>query len=197
MRDVSFIDGRRGWGIRVTYRAPTSPDDDRAGYRAFVMETRDSGRTWRRMARPCEYENYASVSRVSRRKGWIACASEPGAGSQIKEIWRSRDGGRTWHRRGEPPRSGYLDGIFFLRGGHGWLWAPRYVVSKTRDGAKTWRGLRFFEADADFVESMWFVNENRGYATYWYQESKRETRAYELVTTRDGGRTWRVRQRWH
>lgn len=197
LQDVSFTNGSHGWGLRRPADDGDPKTTDSPYRRVILKKTRDGGRSWVRRAEPCRATVAASISRISRRKGWIVCASEPGVRQQLKTLKRTLDGGQTWQKRPEPPRKGYVDEIFFLPRDRGWLWGWRYKVHKTSNGGRTWRQLEYFEPDQDFVESMWFVNKHRGYAAYWYYDSGQTTRTYELVTTRDGGNSWRVRQRWH
>lgn len=189
LEDVSFIDRNDGWGIRRV-----TGDRQASIYKMMVEATADGGRTWQPVGRACRRRwTYAAVARVTNQKGWAACAGEPATQMQKKVVTRTTDGASTWRRRGDPLWGGHLVGLFFTRRGHGWMWTNRDSVFRTRDGGLTWRGTRFFEPEVDFVSSMLFVNARRGYAVY--RNGERDG-AHQLITSRDGGRTWRVRQTW-
>ena len=70
----------------------------------------DGSRAWRRLAPPCPPAfNYDAVVAATPHLALVAdCASEPGAGSQVKRAYFSPDGGRTWRRLADPPEGGYL-----------------------------------------------------------------------------------------
>jgi len=67
--------------------------------------TSDQGRTWREDDYPCRPPYVTtgwpagSVALDSSGSLWLACAGEPTAGFQPKQLWRSFDDGRSFDRR--------------------------------------------------------------------------------------------------
>ena len=187
--DVNFLDAQSGWGLR-----PRSYDDPSHGSseKFFVQKTLDGGHEWARVTRVCRpgYWLDAALSRPSEDRAWVACASEPATAMQKKIVLRTVDGGATWTRRGKALWNGHLVGIFFLDDGHGWMWTNRSTVYRTHDGGRTWKGTHYFESDVDFVTSMWFANDNRGFAVGRFGDTQR------LVVTHDGGKHWSLRHEW-
>jgi photosystem II stability/assembly factor-like uncharacterized protein len=170
---------------------------------AWLSETRDGGRNWRRMRRVCNDFDYgfAGLSHVAEGHGWIVCVGQPGTGMQMRAILETRDGGTTWSMRacgcprpvarGRITWSGYPRGLRFTPAGDGVLFQFRgEPIVVTHDGGRTWRNWVGrpevdFEVDASIVSSrLIYALAGSGHGDA------------RLLLTTDGGRDWRLVRRW-
>lgn len=132
-------------------------------------------------------------------RGWLACAGEPGAGNQPKEIYETNDGGASWEVRArcrpdkDPSKectgglgaNGYLTGISFLPDGSGWLTEYRGTFYETSDGGLSWIPRLGFQApEVAFGSGPWRVDDELGFVI--------EARPFGVVLnrTQDGGESW-------
>jgi photosystem II stability/assembly factor-like uncharacterized protein len=147
---VSFADRLHGW----------IDDSGTTG----ILATDDGGRTVRRLHVPCRSDvswNRA-VSRVTPMLGFLACAGQPAAGSQLKSLYVTHDAGRTWRlEAGEKhvPDIGYLVSIAFTSARDGAMTATRGGAAVTHDGGRTWRWIvtSDFGASVRAAPGGWFV----------------------------------------
>ncbi len=190
---LSFVAPNLGWALRFE------------GSAWVLTKTTDGARTWRTIGRPCPREAQgASLRFVSPVRGWLLCASEPGAGMQPKVLLATADGGKSWRRvagewvssqgSGVPAvglkTGGYPNSMFFLPDGHGWIGLnDDAVILGTLDGGGTWRqiGGRVSEYQAG---PLWFLDDSYGFAIAGSGDRLR------LLSTRDGGRTWTAVHAW-
>jgi photosystem II stability/assembly factor-like uncharacterized protein len=87
-----------------------------AGDGTSLAISEDGGTSWRLGDAPCRAFDQAFVAAASERGPlWLACPQQPGAGNQIKELFKSSDGGRRWHEQPELPRGGYLETMHYIR----------------------------------------------------------------------------------
>jgi hypothetical protein len=70
----------------------------------------------------------------------VGCASEPGAGEQLKRAYFSADDGGTWTRLANPPLNGYLDTISITPAGTMLTSGGRSDVYVSWDGGQSWHG---------------------------------------------------------
>jgi photosystem II stability/assembly factor-like uncharacterized protein len=171
---------------------------------AWLSETRDGGRTWRRLARVCgDFEYFGALAHVSRTRGWILCHNQPAAGHQLKAVYATVDGGRRWRmracacgvvrNRGRISSAGYAGGIEFMRDGFGALIRHRGSgLSITRDGGRTWSAVRVVEFETDYGHDVSVVSRQVVYALVGSPTMV----SRRLIVSRDRGRTWRVVRRW-
>ena len=131
---------------------------------ATLFATDDGGRTFARLRTPCPdpETGYRAESRLTAELGFLACGFEPGAGSQLKQLYVTRDAGRTWRlRAGEKqlPDIGYLESIAFRSARDGVLTAQRGGVAVTHDGGRTWHWILTsdFGASAQAAPDGWLV----------------------------------------
>jgi photosystem II stability/assembly factor-like uncharacterized protein len=82
-----------------------------------------------------------------------------------------------------------LTDVFFLDGQLGWAVGDRGVVWHTRDAGRHWR----LQATgvATRLESIWFVDENRGWAVGGETRPYTHTSKAVVLRTLDGGKTWK------
>jgi len=167
--------------------------------------THDGGRTWRRLADPCNqtvaFNAYADL--VTPKLWWIVCVGQPAGGTRDKAVFRTHDGGKTWQaaaanlsslRRGAHGGIGFFGypvGLAFARNGFGLVTEGSGRLYVTRDG-----GLHFHAApkverpDIDYGRSAAAFSNGVGYALFSAGYPAR------LVATDDFGRTWHVVRRW-
>jgi photosystem II stability/assembly factor-like uncharacterized protein len=195
----SFPTARVGFALR-SRQADAGP----------LMRTLNGGHTWRRVRSPCDkgWGGYAwagAVSFVSPRHGWLLCTGQPGAGSQSKAIYVTKTSGASWTRlvnvHFEPGRvrsgglhgDGYPRGLSFTPSGRGILWEARGDTYRTADGGRHWRGISVTSPEDREGLSASFVSDRVGYLLL--QDSGRRL-DWELLRTRNAGRSWRVVRSW-
>jgi photosystem II stability/assembly factor-like uncharacterized protein len=152
-------DGGRHWRVIPRVAGVPSFADPLHGwiYGRQTLATEDGGRTWRRLRLPCGRDldpRQRALSRVSATVGFAACASQPGAGQQLKRLYVTRDGGRSWKLRADDhqvPSSGYLASIAFTDDRRGFMTTNRGGLLATEDGGRSWRMLLLTDDVTDVV----------------------------------------------
>jgi photosystem II stability/assembly factor-like uncharacterized protein len=151
-----------------------------------LYRTVDGGNSWQRVEIP-DQTDVRSVYFSDVKNGW--------AGGWDGEIYRTADAGQTWNKQ----QSGLdyqIQEIFFVDAVHGW--ATGYIcypdlrrmtaLIKTSDGGETWEILSNEDADSKrAVHSVFFVNENKGWAIDNWQNN--------IMHSVDGGKTWTMQRR--
>jgi photosystem II stability/assembly factor-like uncharacterized protein len=171
------------------------------GSPAWLSETRDGGRSWRRIGRVCrDLGGFAGLAHVAPARGWIVCRSQPTGGMQPKSVHETQDGGRTWtlracacfqRSRGRIDMAGYPFAVEFTARGDGALLHTRgYPITLTHDGGRTWR-FRVGRPEVDFRLDTSIVSARLVFAIAGSMAVDAR-----LIMTRDGGRTWRTVRRW-
>ena len=138
---------------------------------ARVVSTTDGGLTWR----PLSGQTFPSVnggilSFTSPQVGWMATASEPGAGSETKSLYETTNGGITWTIRsstaipssstsGSPPNTGlpmggYLSSLKFTSATTGYMGLDRGAVLRTTDSGLKWSCYALCDQQDHFVSSL-------------------------------------------
>jgi photosystem II stability/assembly factor-like uncharacterized protein/DNA-binding CsgD family transcriptional regulator len=170
--------------------SPTGPGN------AQIIVTHDAGQTWQNLPQP---ENGAGAEQRiffrSATLGWLLVGSEPGAGSQPKEVFSTNDGGQTWiHLTGSlgfgtggvPTSSpgqgisvgGYVGPVVFTSDTEGWIASPRGGLLHTSDGGANW-SLSLMDDNLS-GSGVQFVDRDHGWTldpiNFW--------------STSDGGDTW-------
>jgi len=118
---------------------------------ARIWITSNGGASWARHAVPCGLDALSAALAVAPTgRIFVACASEPSAGSQPKTLASSPDGS-TWTVRSPcahgtmfcPPLSlGYLSQIAATSNGTVFLVGPRSSLLVTRNAGRTWRTVK-------------------------------------------------------
>jgi photosystem II stability/assembly factor-like uncharacterized protein len=167
--------------------------------------THDGGRTWRRLADPCNQTvaDNAYADLVTPKLWWLVCLGRPAGGTMDKAVFRTQDGGKTWQtgaanllslRRGAHGgigTFGYPVGLAFAKNGFGLVIEANGKVYVTRDGGVHFQVAPKVERpDIDFGRSAAAFSNGVGYVLL--------TAGYpaRLVATHDFGRTWQVVRRW-
>ncbi len=197
VRRVDFANASAGW-VREGAR---------------LLTTTDGGRSWNPVGMPCHYADQVATgafSFVSARVGFSLCPAEVnGPGFSFKQLYRSDDAGRHWQLiavanlpgnevspspLGGLPAVGYATDLFFLDEQHGWMSETRGFVFATSDAGRTWNALAPVYPPDEFVTSVVFVSQLRGYAMSWPTPDVTGTGVYRevpgLFGTSDGGKTW-------
>jgi photosystem II stability/assembly factor-like uncharacterized protein len=118
---------------------------------ARIWITGNGGASWARHAVPCGLDALSAALAVAPTgRIFVACASEPGAGSQAKALASSLNGS-TWTVRTPcshgtivcPPLSfGYLSQIAATSDGTVFLVGPRSSLLVTHSAGRTWRAVK-------------------------------------------------------
>lgn len=127
------------------------------------------------------------MAAIDDRTIWIVCGSQPGAGSQQKQLITSSDGGLQWSYPPNPPSSGYVQSLAMsgpTSGLTGWLASARGPLYVTPDGGRTWsladgRGVSVDLAGSGAVDVA-FTDPLHGWAAT----------SDEIFRTTDGGLHW-------
>lgn len=194
-----------GWSI-ARANADVAWVTGRAGPRANSMRltfivTTDGGRTWRRLPMPCNDTGfgalYADIVPYTPTNLWLFCASEPGAGSQAKAVFRSSDGGHTWQivarssifgdTRGDVGTMtgvGYLNDAAVTSSRDAWVALSRDTLVRTVDGGRTWHAaipINMADPGGGGVGPVEFIDPRHGWLLSF---------PTLLFRTSDGGRHW-------
>jgi photosystem II stability/assembly factor-like uncharacterized protein len=185
--DVSFATPRGGMALAAE------------GGTEVLVITLDGGRVWRRRKLPCSSalgDVGDRVALATPSTGYVLCAGTAGAGDQRKTLFSTRNGGRSWQLVARDRRfpAGYLQGVAFVPGGHGWIWESRGSFVTTRDGGRTWSVLPVGIPDQVEAASVSFRSATVGFALL--HDVRRRPLRLELVRTSDGGRAWQTVRRW-
>jgi len=115
----------------------------------------------------------------------VVCASQPGAGEQLKSIVTTADGGSSWTRDPDrAPTSGYVGSVAATQDGT-FLTGGRAVVSVTRDAGRSWQTAYAGSGGAGGPLAVGFTDDQHGFAVGELSDSS------GLALSDDGGRSWR------
>lgn len=186
--------------LTSAYVAGVSPQvGNRTEHRAPLYFTSNSGASWANRSAPCaEYGPMLSVTPGG--TAFFECASEPGAGMQQKDTYRSVNGGVTWQlRSGCPnyrctkgtPVAGYVSEIDAVSSRIVYLVGGRSPLEWTTDGGIDWRVVepQVSSGDAGGTSQVIFFSVSDGIVLGDGNSSNSPT----LYTTVDGGRHWTAR----
>jgi photosystem II stability/assembly factor-like uncharacterized protein len=153
--------------------------------------TRDGGTTWVFRDDPLVHAlRFPDVTLfLTPQTGWMGGTTSDDDGRQIRPaVIRTDDGGTTWHRSSFPSQTvGNPIDIQFLDPERGWLvvWNDNpSALFKTRDGGATWSedvAWRNGTLSSDGPRAVRFVSPEVGVLIV----------GHTVVTTTDGGATWR------
>jgi photosystem II stability/assembly factor-like uncharacterized protein len=189
--EISFGDAKHGW---ATPGGEVEQEDAQ-----ILFGTPDGGHGWIEL-HPCpEGWRVAGIARVSAAEGWVACADQPGAGSEPKAIRRTEDDGQTWRTMamnnppggvltGSLPISGYVSGIAARPGGRMWMWSDRGVLMGSDSGGFGWTPLPLGNPDVATILSASFADDVNGLALVWDAEAGSTL----LERSSDGGASWTI-----
>jgi len=165
LTDVCFVDHNNGWI---------------SGWTETMLHTTDGGNTWNPQ-NILPNNAYFSVFFTDILNGW--------ASGYAGKIVHTTDGGETWVDQTAPFNTDYYK-IYFLNSQTGWIVGgdagsfPSYishrVILHTNNGGATW-SLQYGEAYKSILKSIYFVDQNTGYAT---------GESGIVMKTTDGGANW-------
>jgi photosystem II stability/assembly factor-like uncharacterized protein len=172
-----------------------------------LLRTGDGGRSWSRVPSPCGEVGpwgLPHAALTSARTGLVGCGGQPGAGNQLKAVFRTTDAAHTWRlvmstgwrfgrsTPGAISEGGYLDAIAAAEG-RAWAWLDRGRAYTSNDGGRRWSALAFTQPETVVVWGMSAVSRNVAYALVRIGGAR--TR-FDLRMTKDGGRSWRIVHTW-
>jgi hypothetical protein len=168
-----------------------------------VLTTLDGGSTWTSGSAPCIGGFGTLLSVAPNGVVWLACATQPGAGQQLKTVVRSLDGGRTWTEapcgmsttttstwpnclQNNTLESGYLGDIAATSSTTAFIDGGRNFVQVTHDGGLSWSVTSPPVGDGDStVGGLYFANPSDGWVI-----TRDGTLGGTLWRTTDGGTKW-------
>jgi len=164
---VSFLDTAPGW---IAWRAPLGD--------LRLQNTRDGGKSWDDV--PANIDLPHAIDETH----WYA--AEQG------KFLSTDDGGKTW-RETQISQLGFVDNSFFVSREVGWIASAddkALLIFRTVDGGRTWKETRTTLAERiGRVDDLFFVNATQG----WLITSHDAGRGFSLLSTSDGGETWKRR----
>jgi photosystem II stability/assembly factor-like uncharacterized protein len=154
--------------------------------RGVVRQSRDAGRTWRRVG---SAPPSVAVDFVSATDGFAL--------SRRGVFLTTRDGGRTWQAgRRLTPAPGEIDGpappmvVDFVDRHFGFVASGPRRIFRTRDGGRSWQRLRFACPHGDYLGGLAFASRREGFASCGGQAATAmQFRSYHF--TDNGGTSWR------
>ncbi len=192
---VQFVDDQVGWIVTPDSRATPS-----AYVAQTLWRTRDGGQNWQPVQEPGQCVALLAFNFVSATTGFGACAGQPGAGNQGKEIYGTADGGDHWTLLAEVGIAegalghGYATDIFFLNSNLGWLSTDRGGLKASQDGGQTWQATNPVYPADEFLARVVFVSPQQGWVLSSPMISgsglNQHVGGVGLFGTTDGGQTW-------
>lgn len=138
---------------------------------------------------------------------WLICGSQPGAGQQLKSVYRSGGSAsvdvpaivRSWRRVaggdfnqkqvGVITEGGYVSTMTAMSSTTAFLATDRGTLLETTDGGVTWKQDPGWKSGEDFFHGLTFVDPSHG----WVAAKTPFPADYadKIYRTTDGGKTWR------
>jgi photosystem II stability/assembly factor-like uncharacterized protein len=148
--------------------------------------THDGGKSWQNLSNPCTEKGWIEARLAANpQQLWLLCASVPGAGNQLKFLYRSNDGGKNWqevvHKMGT---YGYLNSLAVSGPGKLWVALNRGTLITSDDGGLAWKpAIPYEQADPldAGVGPVVFIDATHG----WLAAGQGR-----IFLTTDGGATW-------
>lgn len=187
--------------LTSAYVGGVSPEvGGRTEHRTPLYFTSNSGASWSNRSVPCLEVSGPMLSVTPGGTAFFECASEPGAGTQQKDTYRSLNGGVTWQlRSGCPnyrctegtPVNGYVSEIDAVSPRIVYLVGGRSPLERTTDGGIDWHVVepQISSGDAGGTSQVIFFSVSDGIVLGDGGSSNVPT----LYTTVDGGRRWIAR----
>ncbi len=149
LTDICFVDQNNGWV---------------SGWTETMLHTTDGGQNWIPQTVPPN-NAYYSVYFTDLQNGW--------ASGYSGKIIHTSDGGQNWVSQSSPTNYD-LYNLFFINSTTGWAAGGDYgsfpsyindrIILKTTNGGNTW-ATQYGEAYKQPLKSIFFLDENNGYAT--------------------------------
>jgi hypothetical protein len=179
------VGGQLAVAGETVYDYPTAYDVHRRSALRLIAIT---GTTITARAEPCRGFAAMNFAMSGSADGSVvaACASEPGAGEQVKRSFVSWDGGTTWRRSGAPSVIGYFGSTAAHSRAGTFIDTGRSRPAVSYDDGRTWQTVDIgapAAADGDWKVGF-DVSGQYGYALD-------SAAAWALYLSDDGGFTWR------
>lgn len=174
---VDFVSDKVGWAV---------------GFPGTILNTRDAGATWATQYHDdSEKWSFSAVDFVDKQRGCVVGFDEY---THKGIVLTTTDGGRHW-TRSAVMEDRWLRSVRFVNPTTGWAVGRFGVIIKTTNGGRTWTSQK--SGTYMDLTSVDFTNTKRGWAvgseiSYDPDSDTWDTGAV-VVTTSDGGSTWRAR----
>jgi len=190
---VQFADEKHGW-IDV-YHDWLDIEVGNPDY--YYLRTTDGGENWTNIKIP-DPDKYYRVAYffISPSQGWLITGGQPGAGQQLKKMYKTSDGGNSWSEISSTslppseedglPSSGYVSDLYFLNEKYGWFTELRGQIYVTTDGGKDWVVVNKHPRDEMNMAKPYFINLKEGYVIDSLSSSNAS-----LLNSKDGGLSWK------
>jgi photosystem II stability/assembly factor-like uncharacterized protein len=184
IRDVFFLDARRGWALAA--------DPPRA-WTTYV--TKDGGRSWAAAPFPGDSRTYGEKAEthldfVDGVHGWAMVKIPTSSNFSAGDLFRTVDGGTTWKKLSIPVG----DEIDFADGGLGWIAGGPAgdELYATRDAGDTWTRVdvdlpHVFSESTPAYGTPTFFDPRAGVLPVTFTGNPA---GFAFYVTSDGGRTW-------
>jgi hypothetical protein len=107
---------------------------------ALLAGPADGSARWHQLATPCAKWPAMQVAASPGLILALGCASEPGAGEQLKRVYLGGAADGTWNPLADPSLNGYLETVSITPAGTMLLSGGRSDVYVTWDGGRSWHG---------------------------------------------------------
>lgn len=153
----------------------------------FVV-THDEGKSWQKLNNPVYGKGCANtgLAAADLKEFWLVCGTQPGAGQQLKYLYRSGDGGQNWTALNSKGLGGggYLNSLAASGPGKLWIALGRGTLITCGDGGQTWNpAIPYEQANPGDggVGPVVFADASHG----WLAAAQGR-----VFLTVDGGATW-------
>jgi photosystem II stability/assembly factor-like uncharacterized protein len=165
-----------------------------------ILQTTTDGTQWSNEASPCS-SSTAGFSADADGGVWLVCGSQPGAGNQGKEVYRSADGSGGWRlvarteidgskRVGSIQTYSYVNALLATSPTTAFLATDRGTLLETIDGGVTWKQDPGWDSGEDFFYDLTFIDADHGWVAA--RTPIPGDYADRIYYTTDAGKTWRI-----
>ena len=148
--------------------------------------TRDAGRSWQQLVRPCAPATSIQDTAAALPDGtlWIVCGGDHAMGQERKQVIVSHDGGAHWSFPPDAPLPGFVGELALSGPSHAWLAGTRSPLYESTNGGASWttadsRGVSV-NLSGPGITHVVFVDAQHGWAAT----------DHEVFWTSDGGAHW-------
>lgn len=170
-----------GWVLSFSTIAVPSGSLDSA-----LAVTRDGGRSWQRLVRPCAPQTSIQDTAAALPDGslWIVCGGDHAMGQERKQVIVSHDGGAHWSFPPDAPLPGFVGELALSGPSHAWMTGTRSPLYESTNGGASWttadsRGVPV-DLSGPGITHVVFIDAQHGWAAT----------DNEVFWTSDGGAHW-------